>query len=349
MSDDITRPNPQPAEELTHAFNALYVEASLHLEAGCEKVSLMNYLRRNMDELTHYQPEIKGDGGNFFDRFQPYALQHLLNTESPLFSINLEAIFPATEALLQLHRSRCPHEHFNNSNECFQCGKHKDDIEKQNHIDNGAEFTNDDAFTSETCTCADCGGVATLWIEDESTRLPDHDGRWADCENCDTITGIQDDQPRHDQGEWDDRSNGDRCCPCGEASIDQTGEFAPWCSADCPEVEKNGELDPLPCCDFHAMEGHIDGAEKLPCAKHQGGSNYAPEFTAGLHESNELFKSHVQHLIDTNGLKILEILEGWESVSCPACDEHIVFEREGNGVDAFCEECEVCASLDYVL
>jgi len=43
-----------------------------------------------------------------------------------------------------------------------------------------------------TVTCADCRSPhAVLWIEDETSRLPDHCGCWADCPTCDTINGIE--------------------------------------------------------------------------------------------------------------------------------------------------------------
>ena len=43
----------------------------------------------------------------------------------------------------------------------------------------------------QTVICADCGNVAKLWSEDESTRPASHCGCWADCEECGTITGIE--------------------------------------------------------------------------------------------------------------------------------------------------------------
>ena len=37
--------------------------------------------------------------------------------------------------------------------------------------------------------CADCGVNCPAWIEDEETRMKDHDGIWADCPDC-GITGY---------------------------------------------------------------------------------------------------------------------------------------------------------------
>ena len=99
------------------------------------------------------------------------------------------------------------------------------------------------------------------------------------------------------------------------------------------------------------MEGHIDGAEKLPCAKHQGGSNYAPEFSEGDYE-NELFKSHIQHLIDTSGADIVRLcydIVDKVDIDCPACSSRVNFAHEGASVFVSCECCEVGAELDYVL
>jgi len=38
--------------------------------------------------------------------------------------------------------------------------------------------------------CADCGEQCPAWIEDETTRMKDHDGVWADCPEC-GITGVE--------------------------------------------------------------------------------------------------------------------------------------------------------------
>lgn len=41
------------------------------------------------------------------------------------------------------------------------------------------------------CICADCSNVARLWVEDVISRLEDHCGCWADCDECDTVTGVE--------------------------------------------------------------------------------------------------------------------------------------------------------------
>lgn len=43
---------------------------------------------------------------------------------------------------------------------------------------------------SDWCVCADCGSVAELWIEDENSRIEGHCGCWADCKECNTVTGV---------------------------------------------------------------------------------------------------------------------------------------------------------------
>ena len=124
---------PLPSAELTNAFNALYVQASIELEAGIAKVSMMNWLRRSREELTHYQPAKTGDDCNLFNRFQPYTLRAIIrDAETPLQSYDcqdLHLIVPQAQALLDLHRSRCPCEVVNTtSGECYQCNKiHKTD------------------------------------------------------------------------------------------------------------------------------------------------------------------------------------------------------------------------------
>ena len=136
-----------------------------------------------------------------------------------------------------------------------------------------------------------------------------------------------------------------RCSVCGDPSLDQTGECADWCSADCADAPT--------CCDFHHAERHTEGADAFPCATWQGGSNYAPNFGENREgdewdTENELFKSHVQHQIDTDDLNILAILRGWEGLDCAGCGEQLTFEEEGSAVFCSCEECRVGADLDYV-
>lgn len=64
---------------------------------------------------------------------------------------------------------------------------------------------------------------------------------------------------------------------------------------------------------------------------------------------NELFKSQIQHIIDSNDLNILEVLEGWTPVHCPHCSSEVTFDRDGEGVLTSCDECRVGADLEYVL
>lgn len=53
------------------------------------------------------------------------------------------------------------------------------------------KFTEDlPGYRSDKVICADCGKTAFRWIEDKSSRQDGHCGCWADCEHCDTITGV---------------------------------------------------------------------------------------------------------------------------------------------------------------
>ena len=44
---------------------------------------------------------------------------------------------------------------------------------------------------SDWCVCADCSHVAKRWIEDKTTRVENHCGCWAECKNCNTLTGVE--------------------------------------------------------------------------------------------------------------------------------------------------------------
>ena len=94
------------------------------------------------------------------------------------------------------------------------------------------------------------------------------------------------------------------------------------------------------CCDYHATEGMNDA----PCATWQGGSNYSPNFEG--EESNELFRSHVLHQIDTNGLDLPRLVLNWDSLFCPAdCADLVEFREDGDGIHVCCDTCEVGAFL----
>ena len=109
MSDQDTTQNRRPADELTNGFNALYVEASLTLEGSCDKVSFMNYLARNREEMTHFNtdPDSKD---NIFSKHQPHCIQHLTSKDfmGDLWpTLDFSTIIPLAENLLNLHRSQC--------------------------------------------------------------------------------------------------------------------------------------------------------------------------------------------------------------------------------------------------
>lgn len=43
---------------------------------------------------------------------------------------------------------------------------------------------------TRTVVCADCGETCPEFLESEATRMPDHDGIWADCSEC-GVTGVE--------------------------------------------------------------------------------------------------------------------------------------------------------------
>lgn len=105
------------------------------------------------------------------------------------------------------------------------------------------------------------------------------------------------------------------------------------------------------CCDWHSQ---AESTKEQPCATHQGGSNYAPNFGEEIQGEGEydfenaLFLSHVEHLIKDS--HILEILQGWVDIDCPSCSNKIDFETDGgNGCRADCFHCEVGCSLNVVM
>ena len=62
---------------------------------------------------------------------------------------------------------------------------------------------------------------------------------------------------------------------------------------------------------------------------------------------NMMFKANVEGLIE--GIHILELLQGWVEIDCPACSHGIQFEQDGSSVLASCDECLVGATLDVVI
>tara|TARA_R110002153_G_scaffold3864_8_gene18500 strand:- start:4170 stop:5048 length:879 start_codon:yes stop_codon:yes gene_type:complete len=100
------------------------------------------------------------------------------------------------------------------------------------------------------------------------------------------------------------------------------------------------------CCDWH---GQAEATKEQPCAAWQGGSNFAPNFETGeeFDFENQLFLAHVEHLLE--GKHLLEILEGWVDIDCPACSATLEFIREGDSVRADCFHCEVGSSLNVVM
>jgi len=43
---------------------------------------------------------------------------------------------------------------------------------------------------TRTVVCADCGETCPEFLESAATRMPDHDGIWADCSEC-GLTGVE--------------------------------------------------------------------------------------------------------------------------------------------------------------
>lgn len=120
------------------------------------------------------------------------------------------------------------------------------------------------------------------------------------------------------------------CAPCLEIEQGRHA-ISPVPSADPP----NSSPDPL----NSSTDLNRELLSRTPTWSH--GIDYDDEWD----NDNELFKSQIQHIIDSNDLHILEILEGWERIDCPACGSQIEFEREGDGTFCTCEECRVGALL----
>ena len=214
MSADINQPEARP---MTDAFNALFVGVSRSMAGGHEKVCLM---QNQLDAASQLELTTTAapTTDNRFSLYQPYTLQQLVEEGSQVVS-------ELASVLLELHRDRCPHTVTFDSGEtypntrhdtgvCWGCGRIPAEMTpcegcekpmpldrefsswccaecaEPKHIDEVAQFTDADCFTDEIVECSDCLGDATLWVEDTSTRVDGHCGCWADCEECDTVTGA---------------------------------------------------------------------------------------------------------------------------------------------------------------
>lgn len=157
------------------------------------------------------------------------------------------------------------------------------------------------------------------------------------------------------------------CEGCGNPNPFHEEEFANWCSSECAELDdfhddrSHGCVECVACgndCENHIIENggniclnciisharfieHFQKADSVEVIQYNTVEDWDSE--------NELFKAHIQDLLFKQGFHILEVLEGWERVDCPACGSKIEFERDGDGVSCYCEECRVSADLDYVL
>ena len=180
-----------------------------------------------------------------------------------------------------------------------------------------------------------------------------HEGKITEEECTSIIQGYS-----HIQTELIQADNSFCCEDCGQGSpylfSNDDGVCAWCCAARSDEVSsgKKDEFKDLPagihnCCDWHTQ---AESTKEQPCATHQGGSNYAPNFENESDEydmENELFLAHVEQLIE--GKHLLEILEGWVDLDCPACSATLEFSREGDGCRADCFHCEVGSSLNVVM
>lgn len=134
------------------------------------------------------------------------------------------------------------------------------------------------------------------------------------------------------------------CCDkCQEGTLGMFNNdgFCAWCVLEIDDKEEEEKIPHRPnCCDYHSAEG----MNEAPCATWQGGSNYSPNFEGA--ESNELFRSHVLHQIDTNGLDLARLTLGWDNMDCPAdCGEVVYIREHGDGILCSCDACEVEAFL----
>ena len=350
MSHDITRPSEHPtgdgiaqpatpSEDLTNAFNALFVAAYRRIEGGVAKMELMSLLERHADTLTTYA---KQDSGNFFTAFNPFALRHIAETAEdprPYDCQDLALILPEVLALQDLHRDAChecvyPH----GGGDCFCCGR---------TVEDKAERTG--GFYGDGFTPCDC----------RRPELHPHDVI------CRCGGDDDDDQPRHDRGEWDDRSNGPRLCHCGEEALDQTGDCAPFCSAACADNEPEGwdyttnaDPCPLPCgghwggCDeclngpaSSSTDDKFADAEAVWLDRQQdlNGAGWEDreawkdanpteweDFTDGLKSK---VTRHINHAINADKMTVSRLVLGWDELNCPNCggESRLEFHAEGGG------------------
>ena len=77
MADQDLTPEARPDEELTNAFNALFVDAYHLLEGGTQKVFFMSSLSRERQDLTTYDRE-----PDFHLQFKPWILQAIVANDN---------------------------------------------------------------------------------------------------------------------------------------------------------------------------------------------------------------------------------------------------------------------------
>jgi len=218
-------------------------------------------------------------------------------------------------------------------------------------------FSNDDGLCS--WCCASLSEKASSGQNDEECQHIDFTDNLtgSTCNNCGLSNEDEDDDDELTL-EYDDKLKhfGEGYQPTQEEikavlqEIEDLKTYCPHCHfnwahnphEDCPPRPVALGL----CCDWH---GQAEATKEQPCAAWQGGSNFAPNFEAGeeFDYENALFKSHIEYLCKDS--HILEILEGWVDLSCPACSTTLEFERDGDSVFATCSECFVCCSLDVVV
>ena len=214
-------------------------------------------------------------------------------------------------------------------------------IQGYNHIQ--TELTQAD----NSFCCEDCGqGSPYLFSNDDGL--------------CSWCCVSRSDECQH--LDFTDNLTGATCNDCGEENDDDEqlhlddyaiklkhfGESYQPTNEEVMEVIR--EENPTACCDWHSQ---AEATKEQPCAAWQGGSNFAPNFGEEVQGEGEydfenaLFLSHVEHLLE--GKHLLEILEGWVDIDCPACSATLEFIREGDSVRADCFRCEVGSSLNVVM
>lgn len=156
MADQDLTPEARPDEELTNAFNALFVDAYHLLEGGTQKVFFMSSLSRERQDLTTYDRE-----PDFHLQFKPWILQAIVANDNGDMWPNLAPLKDSAEKLLNLHRSKCNH-HFEGvptvglRGECFRCGADCEDLLHDLHTGQDCDHL-DYSDTLDGATCNDCG------------------------------------------------------------------------------------------------------------------------------------------------------------------------------------------------